>query len=105
MTGPYISALSRCFSIGVCMCACVYVCVHVCVCICVGLAGQWMEEEEDRLSQSVLSAFKESANTQLADEDQEDRLPCDTPLPATKTWDLVSSEVGTRSAQQCRHKW
>ena len=80
---------------------CVCVCVRACVCH----AGQWMEEEEERLTRSVLSAFKESAKTQLTDDHHVDMPPCDVALPGTKTWELVSSEVGTRNAQQCRHKW
>ena len=77
-------------------------CEYVGVCL---LAGQWTEEEEDRLSKSVLSAFRESATNQLNEDNEGDVPPCDALLPDTKTWDLVSSEVGTRSAQQCRHKW
>lgn len=68
-------------------------------------AGHWTKEEEDRLSESVLSAFRESAKMQLDEDSEGDMPPYDAPLPDTKTWDLVSSDVGTRSAQQCRHKW
>ena len=56
-----------------------------------------MEEEEERLTRSVLSAFKESAKTQLTDDHHGDMPPCDVALPGTKTWELVSSEVVPKS--------